>query len=58
MIFELKECSCDIDANSQEEMLCLVVIVWISLVLELSFSRLFCLSGLGNIVPCELLLPL
>lgn len=46
MIFELKECLCDIDASSQEEM-CLVVIVCISFVLELSFRRLFCLSGLA-----------
>lgn len=47
MIFELTDCLCDIDASSQEEMLCLVVIVCISFVLELSFRRLFCLSGLA-----------
>lgn len=58
MISKLKECLCDIHANSHEEMLCLVIIVFISFILELSFRRLFCLSGLGNIVHCELLPPL
>lgn len=55
---ELKECLCDIHASSHEEMLCLVITVCVSFILELSFRRLFCLSGLGNTMHCEFLPPL